>query len=294
MIFHTFIILIVTWLIGCHQAGPDSVRTARANYNIAIQQTSSEQLLLNLVRLRFQDTPYFMEVASVSTSFDFDASALASTSFPESEGKIYGFGAGIGYTERPTITYTPLQGDQFVTQLMSPIELNTILLLYHSGWSIERIFRVSLQSMNGLKNAPGASGPTPDYVPEYKDFRTAVKFLRQLQLQGVLDIGQATSDESNKPSVEIRIANKALGWDEVKQFCNLLGLEYDRTNFRLTTAVGGGGKDRIAVVPRSLMGSLFYISQSVEVQPEDERLGRVTVTRDIARSNGRINAHSFF
>ncbi|MHA2065945.1 MAG: hypothetical protein ACXABY_16360, partial [Candidatus Thorarchaeota archaeon] len=158
LIFHTFIILIATWLIGCHQVGPGSVRTSRSNYNIAIQQTSSEQLLLNLVRLRYRDTPYFMEVASVSTNFDFDVSALASASLPESGGKIYGFGAGVGYTERPTITYTPLQGDQFVTQLMSPVDLDTILLLYHSGWSIERIFLVSLQSVNGLKNAPGASG----------------------------------------------------------------------------------------------------------------------------------------
>jgi len=103
LIFHTFIILIATWLIGCHQVGPGSVRTSRSNYNIAIQQTSSEQLLLNLVRLRYRDTPYFMEVASVSTSFDFDALASASASLTESEGKIYGFGAGVGYTERPTI-----------------------------------------------------------------------------------------------------------------------------------------------------------------------------------------------
>jgi len=221
-----------------------------------------------------------MEVASVSTSFDFDASASASTSLPESEGKIYGFGAGVSYTERPTVTYTPLQGDQFVTQLMSPVDLNTILLLYHSGWSVERIFCVSLQSINGVKNAPGASGPTPDYVPEYKDFREVAKLLRQLQLRGVLDMGHAISDDPNKPSVEIRIADEALEWNEAKQFCDLLGLEYGRTHFQLTTAVGTGGKDRIATIPRSLMGSLFYVSQSVEVPPEDERLGRVTVTPD--------------
>ena len=138
--------LILTLVIGgCHQAGPASVKIGRASYNIAIQQTSSEQLLLNLVRLRYRDTPYFMEVSSVSTSFDFDASAAASVSLPESEGKTYGFGVGIGYTESPTVTYTPLQGDRFVRQLMSPVDLNTILLLYHSGWSIERIFRVCLQ-----------------------------------------------------------------------------------------------------------------------------------------------------
>jgi hypothetical protein len=273
--------LILTLVIGgCHQAGPASVEIGRASYNIAIQQTNSEQLLLNFVRLRYRDTPYFMEVASVSTSFDFNASALASTSLPESEGKIYSFGAGVGYTERPTITYTPLQGDQFVRQLMSPVDLDTILLLYHSGWSIERIFRVCFQSINGVKNAPGASGPTPDYVPQYEEFREAAKLLRELQLRRMLDMGHAKSDDPNKPSVEIRIAEQALEWDEVKQLCDLLGLEHGRTHFPLTTEVGAGGKDRIATVPRSLMGSLFYVSQSVEVPADDELAGWVTVSRD--------------
>ena len=264
---------------GCHQAGPASVKIGRAGYNIAIQQTNSEQLLLNLVRLRYRDTPFFMEVSSVSTSFDFDASAAASASLPESEGKIYGLGVGIGYSESPTVSYTPLQGDRFVRQLMSPVDLNTILLLYHSGWSIERIFGVCLQSINGVKNAPSASGPTPDYVPEYEEFQEAVKLLRELQLRRVLDMGHAPSDDPNKPHVEMRIAKDALEWDQVKQFCNLLGLEHRLTPIRLITG-GTGGKDRIAAVPRSLMGSLFYLSQSVEVPPEDERLGRVTVSRD--------------
>ncbi len=265
---------------GCRQAGPSSLKASRSNYNIVIQQTSSEQLLLNLVRLRYRDTPYFMQVASVSTSFDFDASALVSSSLPESKGKIYGFGAGIGYTERPTITYTPLQGDKFVTQMMSPLDLNTILLLYHSGWSIERIFRIALQSINNVRNAPGASGPTPAYAPEYKDFCDAAKLLRQLQLQRVLYMGYATSEDPCEPSVEIRIAERASEWDEVKQLGDLLGLEHRQTHFRLTTTLGSGGKDCVAVVPRSLMGSLFYVSQSVEVPPEDEDLGRVTVTLD--------------
>lgn len=283
LISHIFIPLVMMGLTSCHQSGPNAVRTGRANYNIVIQQTSSEQLLLNLVRLRYRDVPFFMEVASVSTSFHFDASASASVSLPESQGNIYAFGAGAGYTEQPTITYTPLQGDKFVRQLMSPIDLNTILLLYHSGWSVERIFRVCLQSINGVRNAPGASGPTPDYVPKYKKFREVVDLLRQLQLKRVLDMGHAPSDDPNNPFVEIRIADEAVLWDEVKQFCELLGLQQDRTHFLLTTQTGVKGKDRITTittVPRSLMGSLFYVSQSVEVPPEDERLGRVTVTPD--------------
>ena len=174
---------------GCNVAGPQAVRTGRVDYNIAVQQTNVEQMLLNLVRLKYRDTPYFMEVASISTSFDFRASASSSLSIPESAINTYGLGGAVSYNEKPTITYMPLQGDKFVKQVMSPIDTETMLLLCHSGWSIERIFRICLQSINGVKNMPSASGPTPDYVPKYEEFRRVVKTMRRLQKIDGMSLG---------------------------------------------------------------------------------------------------------
>jgi len=257
-----------------------SVKTGRASYNMAVQQTNSEQLLLNIVRLRYRDPPYFLEVSSISTTFDFTASASGSASLPSSESKIYDLGTGISLSEQPTVSYTPLQGEDFVTELMSPVDLNTIILLYNWGWSVERIFRICLQSINNVPNAPTASGPTPDYAPKYEHFREVVRLLRQLQIQGVMDMGYTPSGDPNNPVVKILIDDQALEFSEVKRLCELLGLEHGRTDYPLTTEAGAGGKDRIAAVPRSLMGSLFYVSQSVEVPLDDERTGRVTVTKD--------------
>jgi hypothetical protein len=265
---------------GCHATGPMSVKTGRASYNIAVQQTNNEQLLLNIVRLRYRDPPYFLEVSSISTTFEFTASASGSASLPESESNTYDLGTGISFSEQPTVSYTPLQGEDFVTELMSPADLNTIILLYNSGWSVERIFRICLQSINDVPNAPTASGPTPDYAPKYERFREVVRILRQLQIQGLMDMGYTPSKDPNNPDVKIRIAEQALESSEVKRLCELLGLEHGRTDYPLTTEAGAGGKDRIAAVPRSLMGSLFYVSQGVEAPPGDERVGRVTVTKD--------------
>jgi hypothetical protein len=41
--------------------------------NSAFQQTNDEQLLLNLVRLRYRDTPAFLEVSSISSQTRFEA-----------------------------------------------------------------------------------------------------------------------------------------------------------------------------------------------------------------------------
>ena len=267
-------------MVGCHFAGPVSVKTGRAHYNTAIQQTNSQQLLLNIVRLKYRDVPFFLEVASVSTSFDVGATAGGRATLPEAARKTYGLDAGVSFHEKPTVTYTPLQGEQFVSQLMSPIDLNTILLLYHSGWSVERVFRVCLASVNGVKNAPSASGPTPTRVPTYEEFRKLTKLLRVLQVRGVLEMGHGTSEGNDEPLVVIRIAEEALECDEVKELCDLLALERGRGSFPLTTEIGVRPRDRLAVVPRSLISSFFFVSQSVEVPSTDERAGRVTVTRD--------------
>ncbi|NIX35591.1 MAG: hypothetical protein GWN10_15295, partial [Nitrospinaceae bacterium] len=39
-----------------------------------------------------------------------------------------------------------------------------------------------------MKNAPNASGPTPDYVPVFEDFVQAIQLIRQFQLEDVLAI----------------------------------------------------------------------------------------------------------
>ena len=66
---------------GCNAIGPRALQSGRINYNEAIAQTWNEQLLRNLVRLRYRDTLVFLEVSSVSTQYSVSYSAGASGSF---------------------------------------------------------------------------------------------------------------------------------------------------------------------------------------------------------------------
>ncbi len=45
--------------LGCGTLGPSAIKGERINYNSAIQRSNDEQLLLNLVRLKYRDTPSF-------------------------------------------------------------------------------------------------------------------------------------------------------------------------------------------------------------------------------------------
>ena len=158
--------VMISFLSGCANLSGKAVEGTRINYNVAIQKTADQQLLLNLVRLRYRDTPYFIEISSISSQLSYRANASANTTTGPNVDNV-GIGAGIQYTETPTISYAPLQGDEFVTRLLSPISMQQLILLSNSGWSLSRILRVCVQRMNNLKNAPSASGVTPDLAPSY-------------------------------------------------------------------------------------------------------------------------------
>lgn len=258
---------------GCLRIGPRSILIGRTNYNLAIQETNSQQLLLNVVRLRYRESPYFLGVASVSQSLEGAVGTGASGSFPQGARDTFGLSLSSSYVEKPSITYTPLQGEDFVRQLLSPIEFEKMALLLNSGWSISRIMRLTVQEMNGLKNAPTASGPTPALAPEFREFRRAVDLLRALEIRGQISIVVVSREEDRH--LAIRIAPEAMDSAEAIEFRQLLGLPSNITEYRIGATRAEG---QIALVPRPFISSLFYLSQSVEVPAKHRERGLVTVT----------------
>jgi len=66
---------------ACASLGPRAVRWERTSYNFAIQATQDAQLLLNLVRLKYRDTPVFLELSSITSLYALEGAADAGTEF---------------------------------------------------------------------------------------------------------------------------------------------------------------------------------------------------------------------
>ncbi len=259
---------------GCAYHGPDALRMTRPEYNVVIQQTNEQELLLNLVRLKYRDTPYFLSVEKVASSLDFNRSLSVGATVPEWGSKSFALAGGAGFAEKPTLFYSPLEGEKFVRQMMTPLSPDTLILLANSGWSVERVFAVTLQEMNGIRNAPTASGPTPSNEPEFREFRAALKHLRALQVRKRVELGRA----SDGSGLELRFAPAAANDEDARAFKRLLGLDPARERYRLVPGLGGKGGDSITVATRSLIATMNYLSQGVEVPVIDLEAGRITRT----------------
>ena len=265
--------LVAVVFVGCSaQLGPRAVPQAQLDYNRALVRSWDEQLLLNLVRLRYRDNPVFLQISSVLTKYSFDLGAGISGSFDFDGNSDAGASGSVGYGENPTITYRPLQGDEFVESLLTPIRPTTLVLLSQSGWSIERLLLCCVQRIDEVENAIAAAGPTPDYVPEYESFHRLAGLLRELQKRGMVRVSPTEEGE-----VRIRIQEDERT-DEIRQ---LLGLGPETLDLRaVPEGSGASGPGDLVVGGRSLLAVMFFLSQAVEPPPAHREAGLVTRTLD--------------
>ena len=279
-------LILSLFLTGCHVPSQVALRGdgGRSAYNQEIKATGAEQMLLNLVRLRYCDTPYFLDVSSVTTQFTYGSQLSPVVTIPGfSKENPASIGGEFSWQNQPTIQYSPLEGKAFVTQLMRPIDLKIIQKLVLTGWDVNRVFRVTIQSLDDIPNAIHASGPTPEYIPTYKKFFEVTDLLRHLQLEGklLLGVGFKGEDEckGHAPNtLQLRFPQS----DPLsKKLAGLLeGSVTENGNYALNMVLGYDEEGEIGVMPRSVLGCMYYLSLGVHVPYRDIKQGVVSATRD--------------
>ena len=116
---------------GCQSVGPGVLNGTHPSYNHAMVSVIDQQMLNNLVRLRYRENPTFLDISSITENqkLGFDAGIDASELYTSSneKGSFLGPKVMIGISQSPTISYRPLRGKEFIKQLMTPIPLNAVL-----------------------------------------------------------------------------------------------------------------------------------------------------------------------
>ncbi len=279
-----FLFLFIVLFSGCGAMGPASVKNERGRYNQAVSHTGSEQMLMNLVKLKYRDSPTFLQVSSISTSRQWGTTAGVNVPIGDSiysAGNLVPLSAGTTYTENPTVTYVPLMGEAFVRQMLTPIPIETLILLFQAGWPVDTVFRLVVQEINDLENASPASGPTPEREPVFKQFLEAAFIFRDLQKRRVVEWGIAEKD-GNRGTMYIRTDNSPEEKRSVLRLKELLGIDHRGGNpevYHLNYGICFTDPKTLNVVTRSMTDILFYVSQAVHVPAVHREMNLVTITK---------------
>jgi hypothetical protein len=248
----------------------------RLDWTQAVANSWKQQVLLNIVKLRYGDTPIFVDVGQIVNGYQWATSVNANgTVFPSGPtSNFFNLGAQGVYTDRPTITYVPLTGSQFIRTLMTPIPPIRLFELIESGYPIDFLLNVSVQSINALINARGGARPRP----ADPDFAKMLKSLRRVQDSGAVGIHAEPEQDKKGGGLVLSFPLKTVPAeiqaerDEVKR---MLGINPALTDFRIIYGTAPPKDDVIAIQTRSGMQILRELATFVQVPEEHQTEHRV-------------------
>lgn len=269
----------ILFLSGCYSLGPNEIKGTHPLYNQAVINTIDEQFLTNLVRLKYRDNPYFLDVSNIVTSVRVEASGGLSgsqVSLDNVASNFARFDAGGAYSATPTITFQPVEGENFVRKFLAPVSMDNLIILAQTGWSLKRLFGLCIEQINGLSNAKTASGPTPGVPPnQYEEFNQALDLMEELRADESLSFTVDPIDKVVKMDFQTTPESAGMA-SELK---SLLRLDPRSNSFQVHTDLVHQSPNSVSLRIRSPLSVLFYLSQNIQAPVEHEKMGLVTVTR---------------
>ena len=291
---HRFIVL---WLLAsvalsaCTSMGSRNVPRDRFNYNAAIAQSTNEQMLLNIVRLRYLELPGFLSVNSVITNYSYDGKVGTDKTWADGNSDvvpdILRGSANLAYAERPTITYAPLEGQDFSRRLLKPIPVDVIFSLSQAGWPMDILLAITLQRINNLENmgfgqvpAPGDLDRAQQYAEEERkltNYQRVLQLLLRLGRAGAIEVQRSEKDHGDTPYLHFaRDVSPDIQRliDELKA---VLELSPSLDAYRITERMTGRKADEITLQSRSLLAIMSFLSRGIDVPMNDKLNSRVVV-----------------
>jgi hypothetical protein len=156
-----------------------------------MRSTNDEQLLLNLVRLRYADSPVFIDLPSITSQFEIAAGG----SDPGPSGSQTNFGiAGLTGRDSPTLSYHPRQGREISKALLNPLSAE-VYSVVSAGARIDQLLWMTLNDINDVQNAVRGTILVPTVPDDNQRFLRGVRLLAQIDDQGGAEVGFATNEE---------------------------------------------------------------------------------------------------
>jgi predicted small lipoprotein YifL len=265
-------VVLAALLAGCGSLGPLVLPRDRFDYSSAISESWKYQTLLNVVKLRYMDTPIFIDVAQVVSGYQLvtqlNAGGSVTTGTSLLGRDVANFGASGQYTDRPTITYTPLTGDQYVRGIMTPLRPESLFFAVLAGWPADAIFFTSVVSINGLANQ--RFGGMYQQSGDPKFFRL-MSLIHKLQKTGA--IGFRIKEGKEKGTSNLLFFRKDnLTQEElqnIQEAKQLLGLNPNAHEYNLVFGPSTDRDTEVAMQTRSLIQIMQEVGAQVDLPDED-------------------------
>jgi len=293
------ILLMTVCLAGC--GATHQLANGHLAYNEAVRLSSDQEILLNMVRLRYLEPMEFLSITAINSTVSFTAELDLTAGRAASDNTFSGEITAT-YSNSPTFSFVPQRGSDFSDRFTQPVDLQDLLFLTSAHRDVHTVFRLFVSWMNGLDNQEGLVDP---------GFIEVTRQLTSLQYDGLALFGFQEKDRVISPPLEasevtpaliiqahnaglevIQVADGRTLEFVVKDQQALLSIDQDSpgrhsilNTLQLSSDIvqipivsqrefkGNIDGKQLAVRTRSLLHTLSFLSQGIDVPADDVASG---------------------
>jgi hypothetical protein len=266
-------------LTGCAGLGPATIGRDQNDFLEAVADAAKREVLLNIVKLRYADTPGLASVNQLVAGYSLNGSATLGSIFFDNAWRFsndVNVGVTGSFSENPTITYTPVVGEDFARIMLTPIPPSQLFAMVAAGAPPDITLGLAVESIIGLRNwsadVHGASAADAGFVE-------VLGLLESLRRQGLLGFGFQTKNEAQTAELLINDRPHTPRDARVRRLVELLGLDPTAHSFSLVFGFGDGARNQIKVYTRSLFEILSSLAAQISVPDADVAAGHTYGTR---------------
>ena len=259
----------------------------RFDYTEALSRSWKEQMLLNMVRVRYMDPPMFLDVQQVIQQYTLEGTGtLYAGPWPGNSNAGPAAAATGRWAESPTVTYSPMSGERFTRSLLQPVRPADLFSLIESGWPVDAILDVGVKTINGLhagsRTAMFRRTADPDYY-------RVIAMMKELQATDSFGIRVEQGKEGTREIIVFRPpdADEASA-TTARKVRESLHLDPDAQEFRLVSGAVQSDDKEIAVLTRSMLEILTEASAGAEIPASDVEEGRVAKLDSLEGGTGSL------
>jgi len=262
-------------LAGCAVVGPTTIRSGRLAYNEAIVETNNQQMLLAIIHNRYDEKGSLLAVASITANVSIATNTGIQVGFGNDEnyaGNLVPFGASVVYEENPTISYTPVEGQEYARQVFSPVSVGEFAQLAANLTNPAPIYTMLVSSVNGIHNPIFRFDSTEPDARFSRFVEIMTKLTQAHRLHWV-----AEPQHEGRFSVVIHNYRPTFA-AEVSELLGLLGLSAPREHstsvvLPVYLALEGRTTGGIGITTHSVFNLVEALSAAIEIPDADQQSG---------------------
>ena len=256
--------------VSCKSVGPKTLPADQFEFNASMSEASDEQLLLNLVRLRYNESPVFLKVSSVINQYtragNVNAQGGLNNAIPTGENSAL---AGVNYawSNTPTITYIPISGREFSTNLLVPLPPGSLFGMIQAGWPIDLVLDITTFSINGLQD--DVARPTARREAD-KGFYELLELWSKLSHEGIIGVRKENQSEILFVKKEVPLTFQ----NDLDRFKELLNLDPSLSEYTINYGAIQNSNAEITALTGSIWEIMLNLAWRFDVPKEHLDSGR--------------------